>query len=312
MTQADVTLAQDSKTTASAVLDGAKEEITPSDVPAKPGEEKLSPKLQMLLKRERAAIERERAAKAKEAEIEAKAKAFADREARLEEFEKVKATNPRRALELLGLSYEDLTKVELADGQVPAEVQVKRVEEKLNSLVKTQEEALRRQEEEAKRAAEKQQQEAVESFRKEIGTYLKENSSRYELMDFHYGEEEARDIVYAVVDEHYERTRPRDPVSGEPLPDSVGEVLTIAQAADKVEAWLEQKYQKAPTLNKMKAFLAPPKPEIKLDKPQTPQRQTPKTLNNNLSATPAPQRTRPLTDEERVARAIAYAQGLRP
>src|ERR1041385_3839217 len=83
--------------------------------PAAGDDGKVSGKLQLLIQREKAALERERAAKAQEA-------ALAERLAKIDEFESVKKTNPRKALELLGLTYQDLTQAELNDGPINPEV----------------------------------------------------------------------------------------------------------------------------------------------------------------------------------------------
>ena len=74
-------------------------------------DDKLSSRLEILIKREQQALARERAAKQKEAEIEQAL-------SRIKEFEGVKS-NPKRALDLLGLSYDELTQSMLQDGAVP-------------------------------------------------------------------------------------------------------------------------------------------------------------------------------------------------
>lgn len=277
---------------------------TPEAGPPKT-DERISSKLSVLTRRERAAVERERAATAKEQEITA-------REKRLQEFEALKKTNPLKALELLGLSYQDLTQVALNDGAVTPDIQVKNLEDKFDSFLKSQEDAKARETEESKRQAAEQEEKMTAEFKGKIGSYLKDNASRYELTSFHYGEDDAMDMVYGVIDEHYARTAPKDADGNFTGP---GAVMTIAEAADKVELHLEQKYrEKATGLNKLKGFLAVRQetPAAKTDtKPQTQTRQTQKTLTNNLSAQSKQPQGRFLTDEERVQKAIAYARGLR-
>lgn len=299
MTQAAQSTPVQEATTAADVLDSAVTTPATTDPAQGKTEDRISPKLQAVLKRDRAVVDRERAAAAKEADISA-------REKKIQEFESLKTTNPLKALELLGLSYQDLTQIALNDGEVTPDVHVKRIEEKFDSYLKSQEDAQRQKEEESKRAAEQKEKEMTAKFQGEIKSYLKDNASRYELIAF----EQSEDLVYDVIDEHYTRTQPKD-ADGNPT--GPGEVMTIAQAADKVELHLEQKYAKARDLNKVKGLLAPTRQE----KPpvaqlKTESRQTPKTLTNNLSATPSRPRTAPISDEERVQRAIAYARGLRP
>jgi hypothetical protein len=298
--------------------------------PAKPEpDQKVSGKLQVLIQRERAASERERVAKAKEAEI-------AQREARLAEFEAARG-NVDQALKYLGLSYEDITKAKLADGQLPPEVGIRKLEEKVEGVQKRIEEKLRAEEERRKQTEQRQLEQRMENFKGEISTYLEQNANRYEFIKFEGNE----DLVFDVIEENYNRTlkaeiekaagleadpertleqaRQLAEESGVDISDLRGEVWTIAQAADKVELHLEQKYAKARELSKFKAMLAPqpalrvpktqPKPADKPNPNQT--RQTPKTLTNDMSASPA-RPTGILTDAERVAKAIAYAKSLRP
>lgn len=286
--------------------------------PEKPIDERISPKLSILMRREKVAIERERAAKAKEAEVQNKYKDFTEREKRLQEFEAIKSTNPRRALELLGMSYQDLTQAELNDGMVTPDYKIKQVESKFDSYIKNQEEALLRDREEKQRLEEKRNADTIDQFKGQINSYIKENSGRYELIEF----EQEHDLIYDLIDEHYNRTlkEARDKAEAEGRDPSmeVGQVMKTAEAADKVELLLEQKYQKASTVTKIQGLMAPrPAPtSAKLDKPNFPevgpQRQAQKTINNSMAPTQSTRSTGILSDEERVAKAIAYAKGLRP
>lgn len=275
--------------------EAAKPEVTETQ------DDKISPKLQVLIKRERAAIERERAAKAKETEV---AEALKEREAlraKVAEFETLKKTKPMEALALLGMNYQDLTQIALADGNVPPEMQIKKFEEKFDSHLKNQEMLELQRQEDAKKLALKQEEEATAEFKKQISSHLTQNKDRYEFITF----ESAEQDVYDLIDANYERTK--NPETG------IGEIWSIAEAADKVEQYLEAKYEKARNLNKVKTLLAPQptkfNPADYKPKPQMSQMQ--KTLTNNLSATPAAPRTKILSDEERIQKAIAYAKGLR-
>lgn len=309
-------------TTAAQVLDASGSSVSPLTQAAPPApeaskaipaaDEKVSGKLQMLIQREKTAVERERAANAKEAAAAAREQALAEREAKIQEFESIKAKNPRRALELLGMSYQDLTQVELSDGEVPADLKVKRVEEKFDSFLKSQEDAKRQSVEDAQKQQERETANTIAKFQTEIGTYLKENVGRYELIEF----EQSQSLVYDVIDEHYNRTleaaMKTAQEAGEDVSEIRGEIMTIAQAADKVEAHLEKKYDQARNLSKVKVLMAPrPVAPSPADKLKTGIRQTPKTLNNNLSATPATPRKAPITDDERVAKAIEWYRGQR-
>jgi hypothetical protein len=294
MNEAALTTPTAETTTAADILDS---KAPHADSAAPKVDDRISSKLSVLTSRERKAVDRERAASAKEQDILA-------REKKLQDFETLKQSNPLEALKLLGLSYQDLTQIALNDGAVTPDIHVKRVEEKFDSFLKSQEDAKRLEQEESKRQSAAREQEMTAKFQGEIKTYLKDNGSRYELIAF----EQSEDLVYDVIDEHYMRTAPKD---SEGNPTGPGEVMTIAQAADKVELHLEQKYTKARDLNKVKGLLAVRQEQKTDTKPQTVTRQPQKTLTNNLSASGSRQSSASITDEERVAKAIAFARGLR-
>lgn len=284
--------------------------------PAPEAPQKVSENLRVLIERENAAVKRERAAKEREAAAEAKEAANAEREARMAEFESIKTKNPRKALELLGLNYNQLTEAELNDGLYTPDLKVAKLEEKVQEFIDSQEADKLRTKETAQKQQEQALIKATEQFQTEITDYVKKNSARYELIAF----EENESLVYDVIDEHYQRTldaaRKKAEELGEDATAVRGEVLTIAAAADKVESHLEKKYEKAKSLAKVQALLARRQEKLPAPKPTLPQgiqqRQPVPSLSNNLSATPSPTRKYPATDEERKARAIAYAKSLRP
>lgn len=279
-----------------------------------PAHEKVSSKLEVLIKREQAALFRERLAKQKEAELEAKMQAFQEKEREIQEFQKAKG-NSKEALKHLGLTYDELTRAELADGQIPPEVQIKKIEEKFDAFKSQKEQEEKARQDEAERQARAQEQKAIDTFKVEINSYLTDNKDRYEFINFE-GEQQ---LVFDVVDEHYNRTlylAQRDFQAGKISQDQViGKVMSIKEAADKVEEHLEKKYNKAKELNKTKALWGsvPKAPLQEALKPQTNKPQPSKTLTNQLSAkVQTPTVNRMITDEERVQKAIAYARGLRP
>ena len=266
------------------------------------GQDRVSSKMEVLIRREQQALRREQQARQREEALQAKLKEIEDREARIKEFDSVKQGNSKKALDLLGMNYDELTKSVLADGSIPPEVQIKRLEEKLQSFQSQQEEKSKLEQERQKMAVQAQEQKAISDFKAEIDSYVKENSGRYELIGF----ENKQDEIFKVIDEHYAKTI--DPDTG------VGVVMSMKEAADKVEEQLEQKYNKSRELKKIQAFLAQSqlgKAPVQGKKPEPQRFQPPRTLTNQMTATPT-KRTTPLTDEERLQKAVAYARGLRP
>lgn len=281
----------------------------PAQVPEAQKDDRVASRLEILMKREQQALARERAAKDEETKLQERLK-------KLEEFDQLK-TNPKKALEALGLSYDQLTQSILKDGEIPPEVQIKRIEEKFDAFKTEQQKQEEQRIEQMKQAAKAQEERATKEFKGEISQFLKDNTSKYELISFEgYGE----DDIYDVIDEHYSRTlkdAQRQFELGE-IDETrvIGKIMSITEACDKVEQFLEQKYSKGREVSKIKSlWSAVPKGFINQAVEQAKQQQTPvkkqQTLTNQLSATPQPKPTHVLTDQERVAKAIAYAQSLK-
>jgi hypothetical protein len=262
--------------------------------------ELISPKIQLLVQREKKALEIETRAKQREAGLLAKIKDLEEREKKISEFESMKSTNPMGALERMGLSYKDLTDVALNDGNVTPEIQVKKLEEKFESYLKSQEAAERDRHEQSQKAASANEERVVAEFKTSINQHIESDPKKYELIRF----EGAQELVFDVIDEHYNKTI--DPTTGK------GKILSISEAADKVESFYKKKYEDAKKLEIFKQQV-PQVPRFGAEKPQEfIARPKQRTLTNNLSATPAAPKTRALTDDERIAKAVAYARGLRP
>ncbi len=262
-----------------------------------------SNKMEVLIKREQQALQRERQAKALEEELTKQKTELAEKLKRYEEFE-AKKKNPKEALDLLGLTYDELTQAQLNDGELPPQVEIKKLREEIETYkaqVKSEKDLEKEKElGDQKRIAEEREQKAITGFKSEIKTYLGDNAARYELIAFEAQEE----LVFDVIDEHYNRTV--DPETG------IGKVMSIQEAADKVEEHLEQKELKRKEVGKVKS-LWNVKPKIELPPRQELQKPQPRTLTNNLSASQGVNiKKTPISDEERVQKAIAYARGLRP
>lgn len=276
-----------------------------SPLPAK-ADDKVSSKIELLIRREQQALARERQAKERETQLEARFKELESEKAKITEFESVKK-DPKKALGILGLTYDEITQAHLNDGELPPQVEIKRLREELEAYKANQSKEKDFEKEKAlefsKKQAEAQEQKAIGEFKGEIGQYLSDNSARYEYISF----EDEQDLVFAVIDENYNRTL--DAETG------IGKVMSIKEAADKVEEFLEKKYIKAKELNKTKALWGaiPKETQKQIAKQENvPQKPPPRTLTNQLSASASTPRKAPITDAERIQKALAYARGLRP
>lgn len=268
---------------------------------------KVSGRLEMLIRREQQALARERIAKASESESQRLRAELETERARISEFNSLKS-NPKLALEKLGLTYDELTKAMLADGEVPPEVEFKKLRGEIDGLKASREDEKKQLAEQAKVQAQAHEQRAIDDFKSEINTYCKDNAARYEYINF----DERQDEVYELIDAHYTKTQLAHmkelEAAGDNTAKAVGKVMKIAEAADKVEEYYEKREKEKQKLSKSQALWGSvPKAtlmkevEKQIDRPKT----QPRTLTNNQSATMQGARSRPKTDEERVAAAIA-------
>lgn len=307
-------------TDAAAILDSTAPQTTPETEVAVDASaalqppEKVSQTLSVLLQREKKALEMERRAKQRELEAETKYSSLSEREKRVQEFESLKSTNPMKALELLGLSYKDLTELAMNDGEVPDSVQVRKLKEEFEAFKKAQEDGSRQAIEIERRTSEQRETKILEDFKSSIQKTVEADSKKWELINF----DGQSSMVFDIIDAHYNRTL--NPETG------IGEIMSTEDAADRVEKWLREtkyakahevdffksKFQSSPTEARASNSGARGPSELKFETKPHPGYQAPRTLTNQLSATPAKPPTGMLTDDQRVAKAIAYARGLRP
>src|ERR1700685_4069891 len=95
---------------------------TEGSVAQAPIQEQVSPKIQVLIERERMARQAEIAAKQERESLKAEL-------AQVSEFQEAKKGNYKKALELLGTDYNGLSESILKDGEIPPSVEIKRLRE---------------------------------------------------------------------------------------------------------------------------------------------------------------------------------------
>jgi len=291
-------------TEAGQILDNASQATSPASTgnpsptaatavatPAVQKDEPVSGKLSVLMERERQAVDRERRAR----EQEEKLKDILQFRERFETLKK-DPTKVEELLKEIGWDYDKLTQSRLQDGAVPPSVEIQQLRDQVTEL----REQLKKEKDEEAEAQKNQmaqaETKAVSDFKNEISEYLKSKSDRYELIEF----EQAQDLVFDVIDEHYNRTI--NPETG------VGEVKPIAEAADMVEEHLEKKYRAAREKTKVKAFWTNmPKPiQAQLEKQKEAAQaasQPPKTLTNNMGPKVSGRPSR-LPEDQRIAAII--------
>lgn len=191
-----------------------------------------------LTRKERALQQAQSELKAKQAEIEklkSEYDSFLERKAKLRE-------NPYDALEMLGVTYDDLTTALLEHGK-PVD-KLTEIERKLQELEQRESKAKEAERLAKERELEENRQKTVETFKGNLAKFI--DSSEYELIKAN----EAGDTVFEVIQAHYEATEKQ----GKPT------LLSFEEACKLVEDHLESQLPKLLELNKVKSRLQPQEP----------------------------------------------------
>jgi hypothetical protein len=221
-------------------------------------DDKLSAKFAALSRKEQQIRQREQQLKVQSQQFEQMRQETERLKQEFEQYKQAVKQNPLQKLQEEGLSFDDLTNMQL-NGQNPTpEMQIKRLREELSREYKSEVENLRKQYEADKQAAiaEKQQQ-ALNSYQQQISDVVASNSDKYELINLN----EAQSLVYEVAEEFY---------------NSNGKILSVEEAADYVEKYLEDEAKKLFNAKKLNAQ--------QKSEPGKKAAQPAPTLSNNLSA----------------------------
>jgi len=191
------------------------------------------------------------------------------------------------ALRHLGLTYEELTEYQLT-GKLPEKAPESAASKELADFKAE----LRQKEENQLRVAQEAQKQAydkaLEDFRKATNEFILTNKDKYELIDIHA----AQEVVLAVIETNYQRSV----AAGQPR------VMTIAEAADLVEADLQKRIEASLASKKLSA--KGKSPEAPATSSQPTKEQQARTLTNAMTASTTPS-TPARNEKDRVARALA-------
>ena len=174
----------------------------------------------------------------------------------------------------MGLSYDKLTELALNDGQLTPDMQMKLMREEIENGYQSKYKELENRILEKEKNDEQRRYDDIETgFKNEIESFVSSNPEQFELIQAN----EAKDVVYEVIEEHYNET---------------GKILDIKEAAEAVESYLEEEATKLLQLSKVRSKFNPG------DNEQEPQRQSQVTLSNAHSAQANERVAKKLSDEE--------------
>lgn len=208
----------------------------------------------------------------KEAALQKKMQEIQEARKQVEEFQQFKSqvkTNPLKALEALGLTYEEVTDF-IANGYEPSpDAKYKELEERFEKKFKEKEE------QEAKRR-DLEVEYQVKKYKDSLFAHIEANSEKYELINLE-GEQES---VWELMDAWYTKHN---------------EILDWDKAAEMVESHLEEQLkEKLNKAKKLQNLVGQPKQVA-----GKPQASTPRTISSSsmLSGSSSPNNKR-LTEEE--------------
>lgn len=223
--------------------------------------------------------------RAKETELASKYKPMEEELSTYKELKTLKENaknNPLAVLRALGLSYDDVVNFQLQGGESAPELHYKELERKFENSRKEIEEKI---ESEKKKEQEERTRAAIDTYKRNIHSFVNENSNEYELINF----KGAFDTVFQTIEEHWNKH---------------GVELSLKEACDAVEKYFEsEELDKLASLNKVKSkFVNVHKEEPKAS--LSPLVRTPSvTLSSKIGAELKGDASSELTQAERLRRA---------
>ncbi len=250
-----------------------------------------------LARREQQALRERQSLAADKQKLVAEQASFSAQKAKYEEEDALWKVNPAQVLEkrLGDKWYDVLTQIQLNEGRpTPDMVAKSTVTKELEEFKKSQELERQAEREEAQKAERAKFEQTLAEFRQEVQDFVKapENQEKYELVNLH----EATEVVLATIEEHFQRTKK----AGKP------QIMSITQACDLVEKYLEDQVEKSTKTKKFSARVSPspaPNTGAKTEAKSPNEPVPPRTINHNLTS--SAHGARPLSRDERIARARA-------
>ncbi len=239
---------------------------------------------------------REQALQKQREEIQ-KLKAEAEQKhSKVAEWEALKASaakNPFKALEALGVTYDQLTEKYLNEGK--AGIQTESVKEEFEAYKKQQQDEREAQLAQAREQAKAQEEQAVENYKEELEDFIGKEAETYELINLHL-DKGAIDLIYETIQEHWNKQikegvkRPK--------------ILSTKEAAELVENFYFDYTKKLSATKKFKALANPEKKEVPVTQ-ETPQQALERTAKAPQASTSAAINIDSRTEADRIKRALA-------
>ena len=240
------------------------EETTPEVIETESDADMFAKRFAALSRREKQLLEEKNKAK----EVESK----------WGEIEEAKKAGVMKLLEYHGLSIDDVISEALGEEDDTEIDPVDKIRQEFEAYKKEQEDKITEEKRKLEEENQNSIQKAIDNHKQAISSHISQNLDKYELIN-NQGEQ---DLVWEVTEAHF---------------DEYGEVLSIEQAADKVEEYLENQVR---DLLKLKKFSGrEPVQDKDLGKKEAP------TLNSRYSNSEVPVTEKSLTREESLKQAAS-------
>lgn len=255
-------------------------ETSPPEVAPTPKEEvKPDPRFIALSKKEKEILRKQK-------EMEEREKLLSEKYKPYEELQELSKTNKLKALEKLGMSYDELTNLYLGQNPMTPE-QI--AEFKANQIV----------EEKFKEFTTRQQEQQAEQQKHSYTQALAQITQEAEAIA-------SKDDAYPLV----KNTKSFDTITSlvEQTYHETGRIMPVEEAMQEVESFLEEKMLEIAKLDKIRSKLLATeeqKPQSPTEKSETPQK--PQTLTHKTTVAPAG--SKPLTPQEKWQKAIDVFYG---
>ena len=235
-----------------------------------------------LSRREKQLFKKQQEFKSQQAQMQKQAEQYQQFEALRQQV----ASNPLKAMEVLGISYQQLTDF-ILNGQKPTpELEVQQVRKEVEALKQQRQLEQQQAQQMQKRREEARFQADSKEFDEDISKFMTDNVEKYELVSMHA----AQPIIRATIEQHYRNTK---------------QIMDIEDATKLVEEYLEEQVRN--TVEKSKKFQAkqtPKEGQGQASKQEGGKSNSTPTLTNAMTSS-APSLLPAKTEADRISRAMA-------
>lgn len=249
----------------------------PKEAPKAPERDPNAVRFSALAKREKTIVRRQQ-------ELKAEQERFAQTKTQVETQRQaldIAKTDPLKAMELLGWTYDQVTQFVINNKQIPPDKHVLDVQKKVDALEKAREDEKKQALEDEKERIAQESLDVINGFKQNLNQFIEGKKDQYELVNLHG----AQESVFQAIEMHFEQT---------------GKVLSMEEAAGLIEEQLEEDIMNSVKTKKLASRFKTEEPK----KEPVPKSES-KTLNNSMTPMAGPHNMSAKSEDDRMKRAMA-------